>query len=186
MSDVKNIVGLDDLQRYFKEFPAEVSKKVLRKMAGAGAQVVRAATSDKIPIGKSTPRHVAGTLKRSLRVVYKREDSNDNQAVFAVTFRQGKKAQGKVVINRKSGAQSFQLSADAYYAGWVERGHRIVGRRNANFLRGSTIRARRTAANVSGARVPPHPFLEPAFVGSRQTAEDAMVETGQALVKDML
>lgn len=181
MSDVKYISGLDQLQRYFKEFPADVSKKVLRKMAGAGAQVVRTATVPKIPIGKSTPRHVAGTLLRSLRTVYRREDSNDNQAVFAVTFRQGRGAQGKVVANKKSGAQSFRLSADAFYAGWVERGHRIVGRRGSG-----TITSRRVIAKRSGGSVPPHPFLEPAFVQSRQAAEDAMVETGQALVKDML
>lgn len=178
MADVRNIQGLDALQRFFKAFPLDVGKTVLRKGAGAGAQVVKDFVGPRTPIGSSRKGHVGGTLRRALRVVYRREKSNDGQAVFAVTFRKGKGAQGK--LNKKGTFQT--LSADAFYAFWVDQGHRIVGR-PARGAKKQTRRARRLAAT---GRFEGVNFFLPAFTSSRDAAEEAMVKSMQDEARSLI
>jgi HK97 gp10 family phage protein len=164
---VEHIQGLDELKVDFARIANEAGAKVLRKGAGAGAQVVKAFVAAGAPTGKSTPRHVAGTLKRSVRAVFAREDSNDNQAVYRVTFHKGKAAQGR--LTRKGAV--FTLPTDAFYAPWVERGHKIVPRKGTTGA-GRTLRRRR---EQSTAVVPPHRFMEPAFNAAKEPATAAMI-----------
>jgi hypothetical protein len=164
---VEHIQGLDELKADFARIAAEAGTKVLRKGASAGAQVVKGFVVAEAPIGKSTKRHVAGTLKRSVRVVFARDDSNDNQAVYRVTFHKGKAAQGR--LTRKGAA--FTLPTDAFYAPWVERGHRIVPRKGGTGA-GKTLRRRR---EQSTAVVSPNPFMERGFNEAKDPATAAIV-----------
>lgn len=173
MSEFKYISGLEHLKAEFARIPIDAGKKVLRKGASGGATVVRDAVQAAAPIGplKRKGGHQPGTLKRSVLIKFKREDSNDNQAVFIVTFRKGKSAQGG--LNRKGNV--FRLSTDAYYAPWVERGHRIVPRAS-KFKGALTFGTSKTERRKGGSgSVPPHPFMEPAFNASRDTALAAMI-----------
>lgn len=120
MSEFIQLVGLDDIKLRFAAQPEEISTKVLRRGVYAGAALVKSAAVDLTPVR-------SGTLKRAAIVKFVRIESSATQVKYIVTFRRGKRQQ-------KSGR-------DAYYAGWVEFGHR----------------------SRSGSLVPPHRFLKPAF-----------------------
>lgn len=113
--------GLAELKRKFESLPRDISKKLLRKALGASSRQAKLAAVAAAPIsarpvrrgkGRVTP---PGTLKRSAIVFFDRKQSNDTQAVYAVTFRMGKKQQ--------------KANRDAFYARWVEFGHRVVPRK---------------------------------------------------------
>ena len=164
------ISGLDDLKQKWAALPDKVGKKVLRKGAGAGAQVVKAAEIAGAPVK-------SGRLKAAFLVKFVRELSNDDQATFIVTIRQGKKQQQ---LNRGRGKNARLVNLDAYYAKWVERGHKNVARAKKTDLRLTGRRRRRNLAarrRASNSVTEPHPFFAPALQSSQAKALDAMVST---------
>lgn len=112
------IRGLPELKAEFTRIDRDVGKRVLRKGGSAGARVVKTAVAQKVPVK-------SGVLKRSLLVKYVREKSSDTQALYLVTFRQGKKFQTGAVTKRKGKFFKRVLSQDAFYARWVEAGHHL-------------------------------------------------------------
>lgn len=170
MSTVQ-VKGLAELKANFAKVNAQVSKKIIRRMAGAGAQVVKKAARS-----TSLIHDISGTLRRSVIVKFVREQSNETQAAFIVTYRKGKKFQA----GQKAGKGKRKLSSDAFYASWVEFGHKIVRRahqalfsRNQRAVNRITIRARRASAT---GQVPPHRFLGPTFA-QQQAAALAKMES---------
>lgn len=165
-----SVTGLDELKQKFAALPGKIGKKVLRKGAGAGAQIVKAAEIAGAPVK-------SGRLKAAFIVKFVRESSNDEQATFIVTVRQGKKQRQ---LKRGRGKNAKIVDLDAYYAKWVERGHKNVARPKKTDLRltgrrrRSNIAARRAASN---SVTPPHPFFAPALSRSQTKALDAMVKT---------
>ena len=127
MDEFIKLTGLEDLKRRFREIPHEIATKVLRKGVLSGANIVKKAAIQQIGSGEPAPQSRSGTLKRAAIVKFIRENSNDTQVEYIVTFRKGKRQQAK--------------GRDAFYASWVEFGHRGRG----------------------GLLVPPHRFLKPAF-----------------------
>jgi HK97 gp10 family phage protein len=163
------VIGLDSLNAKFKQIPVDVARKVLRKGPGAAAQLIKRAARPFI-------HNRTGTLSRSLISKFLREESNDTQAVYIVTARKGKKLQK----GQKVGKGIRKTNLDAYYASWVEFGHKIVPRRGkaepfSKRKRGvvgrGTLRARRAAATgfVAGRR-----FLTPALANNTNQAIEAM------------
>lgn len=165
MADLQFVKGLDDLKRRLDQIGRETGRKVLRSGVAAGARVVKNAAIAAAPVGSSRKGHAAGTLKRAAIIKFVPDMSNDTQVEYIVTFRKGKRQQ--------------KYSRDAFYASWVEFGHKIVPRSAKavslkGFLRNKrTLRNRRAAAT---GRVEPHRFLGPAFESSKQNALTAMVD----------
>jgi HK97 gp10 family phage protein len=166
MAEFRHIKGLDELKAKFAFVSREAGKTVLRKGASAGAQVIKRAVIPNIPVAPAPHRkgQQPGVLKRSILVKFIREQSNETQAMFVVTFRQGKRMTAK--------------GRDAFYAKWVERGHRIVprsrriGTYRGKALNAKTLRARR--ADASGF-VPGRFFFRDSIAASQRAAGDKIV-----------
>lgn len=169
---LRYVHGLAELEANFRKVSAEVGKKVLRSGAGAGAKMVKSSAKGNV---RSLPRRIPskkpghpGLLEKAAIINFRRRESNETQAVYIVTFRQGKKQQSV-----RRGKQAINL--DAFYARWVEGGHKIVPRSKKVGTRGGknryahTLKARRTG---STGMVKPYPFLRPAL----ETNVDRVVE----------
>lgn len=176
------VKGLPELKAEFARVSRDVGKVVLRRGASAGARVVRAAILPLVPIK-------SGVLARSLLTKYVRERSNDKQSFYIVTFRRGKKLQVGAITHRKGKTFRRVLSQDAYYAPWVERGHKIVKRsRRIGTYRGKARYATTIASRRSGTsgRVPGKFFVKRAAASSAQGALTAMVSTMTAEINKAL
>ena len=163
MAEVVYVEGLRELKLKLDRLPADLQKKALRGALSAAASQARDAARALAPIGKGPRRRggrtvPAGTLKRSAIVAFDRKQSNQTQAVYVVTFRRGKKHQ--------------KGNRDAYYASWVEFGHRIVPRKP----KGSFWRRKKgivSAFSLAGRRVnatgsvPGRRFLTNSFSAGR-------------------
>ncbi len=151
MAETVTITGLAELNNRLKELPVKLQKTIIRKSLGASgaAGVIKKAAIANAPVR-------TGRLKAAAIVKFLRDKSNDTQSAYIVTFRRGKRAQrvGKKALNR-----------DAFYASWVEFGHRIVPRRR----RGGKGRRRGAAATGS---VPGRHFLARAFATAGRQALD--------------
>lgn len=157
------VKGLPELRARFKAVDAEVGRKVLRTGGAAGSRVIRDAVKAAAPVRKQTRRYgrfqvPPGTLKAATLQKFIREQSNATQATYYVTFRQGKRFQ--------------KTGRDAYYAKWVERGHRIVGRRPKGTLR----RIHRETAAASGRFVPGRYFMARAAAANASAAAQKAVD----------
>jgi HK97 gp10 family phage protein len=163
VTDVVRVEGLYELKLKLDTLPAALQKKALRGALSAAAKQARDAARAAAPIGKGPRRRggrtvPAGTLKRSALVAFDRRQSNATQAVYVVTFRRGKKQQ--------------KGNRDAYYASWVEFGHRIVPRkpkgaawrRKKGIVSAFSLGGRRASATgqVAGRR-----FLTNSFAANR-------------------
>lgn len=131
MSEVK-IHGLEELSRTLKALPEKVRKNILRRAVGSGAAEIRKQAKVNAPVR-------TGTLRRAAYIKYIREGSNTNQVTFITSFRKGKKEQkvGKRGLNR-----------DAFYASWVEFGHK---KRNGGMTRPVRMLTRAFTAKASAA-----------------------------------
>ncbi len=175
MAETVTIKGLDELARNLKALPAKLQKNIMRKALGASgaAGVIKKVAQANAPVSAAPVTRGGGrvtqpgVLKAAAIVKFIRNQSNDTQAVYIVTFRRGKKAQriGKRANNR-----------DAFYASWVEFGHKIVPRtrrigrdRRGRFINARTRSARRVSAGgtVAGRR-----FLTRAFNSAGRQALD--------------
>lgn len=116
------VKGLPELKAEFARVEREVRTKVVRKGASVGARALKIAIEPRIPVK-------SGTLKRALLIKYAREKSNETQAAYVVTFRQGKKLQVGAITKRKGKFFKRVLSQDAYYARFVEGGHQLRRKR---------------------------------------------------------
>lgn len=131
----------------------KLARNILRTAVRAGGNVVRDAARARVP--KDT-----GLLRRNIRTVVRRGRPGEVVASVGVFAPKPPKGGGKAKVY-------------AYYAPWVERGHKIVPRRG---LTPSTLRQRREAAKVRGARVRPYPFLLPALVAKQAEVQRVVME----------
>lgn len=180
MSSFQNIQGLEQLNANLKRLPALMVTKVLRRGVAAAAGVIKGAAAQYAPIGSRVKKRKGlsiqpGTLRRSAIVKYLPAESNGTQVEYIVTFRQGNRA--------------ARAGKDAYYASWVEFGHRVVPRGKRikdvyGLLRNQrTIRARRA---LSTTRVPPHRYFGPAFDATSGKALTVMIATIEANIDKAL
>lgn len=131
MAEVK-IHGLAELSRTLKALPNRVRKNILRRAVSAGAAEVRKQAKINAPVR-------TGTLRRAAYIKYLNRNSNNNQVTFITSFRRGKKEQsvGKKGLNR-----------DAYYAPFVEFGHR---KQNGGMTRAVRMLTRAFSAKSAAA-----------------------------------
>lgn len=163
MAELAHVKGLAELQKKLMSLSGNVRNKVLRKAVLAGAGIIRREAVRIAPVSKGPRRRgkgrivAPGTLRRAIRNVYAREKSNENQVTYLVTVRKGKREQKR--------------DRDAYYASWVEFGHKFVPRRSKGKLLGQSLSARRKSAI---SNVPPHRYLAPSFESKKLIALSAM------------
>jgi HK97 gp10 family phage protein len=175
------VKGLPELKAKFAQIGRDVAKQALRKGGSAGAKIAKQS------IKALAPRGATGTLQRAIITKFVRENSDDNQAMYIVTARQGKRLQKGAAIGRKGKVR--RASADAYYAKWVERGHRIVprsariGTKHGKAQYRETLRARRGRA---GGMVPGRFFMARGFAASKERAVSGMVAAMRAEVDKVL
>lgn len=112
------VKGLAELKRKLDQIPRDIAKKLLRRGVGTAAGEAKRAAQGLAP-------YRTGVLKRSAIVKFDRTQSNATQAVFLVTFRRGKKLQAGAAIGKRGKVR--RTSADAFYASWVEFGHKDRG-----------------------------------------------------------
>lgn len=168
MASVTQVKGLPELRAKFAQIGSDVGKGVLRKGAGAGARVVKAAIALLIPTGAT------GALKRAEIIKFVREASNDTQAEYIVTFRRGKKFQKGAVS--KSGRVN-RSARDAYYAPFVERGHRTRPAKTGTYRGGKSRPGQPARSAAKSSDVQGVFFMKRGIEASQHNALDAMVST---------
>lgn len=157
MSVTVEVKGLRELRARLRQLPLDVRRKVANKAVGKAARLVKRAAVAATPLGAT------GTLRRAAITNYRRKDSTDDKTVYIVTYRRGKRfrerisKRGKRIANR-----------DAFYAPFVEFGHRIVPRRSRG------VKSLKIARAGPHRRVPGRHFLRDAFATQVQPAIDAM------------
>ena len=188
MAVTVTVRGLPELKGMFARITVEVGAKVLKRGVSSGAKIVKRAV-----LVAAQPLRKSGTLARSIIVKSIPEESNATQSVYYVLARKGKylqkgqeygkaDAQGK----RKKRAES----SDAYYAAWVERGHRNVARYKGKYtdykIRGKgrlTGLRRRRAASTTSTKA--HPFMSTGFASAKTLAAQKMVGVMTAEIKKL-
>lgn len=181
MADVitVKVQGLAELNARLQRFPIDLQKRVIRKAVGAAAQVVKKAAIAAAPVARFPVKRGGGfvtppgTLKAAGIVKFDRQDSNDQQAVYLITFRKGKKARS---IGKKG------VSKDAFYASWVEWGHKFVPRFKGKYtdypLYGRKRRTRLAERRRSSTRrVEGKLFLTHAWEAKKDEALRVMTES---------
>lgn len=132
---------------------ATPDEATLRAATFAGAEVFRDEAK------RNAQSHIqTGTLWRNIIAVRLVEESDGAlRQVYKVTVRKGRYG-----------------GEDAYYARWVEKGHKFVPRKK----KGVPWKAHRAAAELEygNARVPAHPYMRPAYESRKGAAVEAMTK----------
>lgn len=156
---IEAVHGWKELSEALKTLPGKVAKGAVRRATAAAAKHIRDAVKGRTPVYSGSPRkgRNAGTIKRAVNMKSASELNTPTQVGYVVTILKGKKFQRK----GKRGGR------DAYYAGWVEGGHKVVARGKSSKSVGRTgISARRRSSGVQNKQVTAQPFMKPAFEAS--------------------
>ena len=125
-----------------------VDESALRKAGVAGAAVFRDEAKR-----NAQARMKTGALFRNIIIKHQPEHSDGaKRQSYVVTVRSGK----------------FGADGDPYYWKWVEGGHKIVWRRKGQKLKDARKEAAK--AEFGTSRVPPAPFMRPAYESKKQEA----------------
>jgi hypothetical protein len=154
------VSGFPEVLARLDRFSDKVQTRISRKAVVAGAQIIAR-------VARHGARRRTGVLKAAIFAHYSPKRSRKEQVVVAlVRARSGKKQRDRVSKKGKKLADR-----DAYYAGWVEFGHRIVPRDlspDAKLVskkeRNRRLKQRRSNSKT---RVRDYPFLAPAYRGTK-------------------
>jgi len=167
---IEQIQGGRELLAALSALPPKLAKGLMKRAAVAAAKVVRIAVQSKAPVR-------TGTLKRAVVARSSARLSTLTSAGVVISVTQGK-------WSKKKGKRSA-VKADAYYARWVEFGHKIVARGKSKkgmtglqkYGRKQNLAMRRKS---SSKFVAPQPFMAPAFASSWQDALRAFESKARA------
>jgi HK97 gp10 family phage protein len=145
-----SVEGLSDLQSKLTELSTKQADAAIRKALKAGAEIERAAISERAPIKDTTGGSLPdGALANDTVVKIKRSQQGNLYAVV--------------------GPDTYT----AHVARWVEYGHRgVEGGRSQLLANGKT-----KGPGTHTHDVPEHPFIRPAFESTRLEVVDAMCQT---------
>jgi hypothetical protein len=169
MAEYRYVHGMQELQRNFALVSQAVGAKIVRRGAAAAAQVVKRATIQNVQNLPRRSREGTGTMARAVIVNFRRDESNETQAVYIVTFRRGKAQQAHLT---KKGRRT--ANRDAFYAPFVEFGHGVRAMRVP----------RKSQRKVD--RVPAYPTLGPALERNIDEEIRAMENTVRAEFEKVL
>lgn len=141
MSDIIKIEGLSKLKATLRQLPVKLQRKAAKPALTKGGNVVLEASKTKAPVGPignrwSLTQEDAGPIKDSFRLT-------------------------SVRSSQKGEYLKISVENYAYYARWVERGHRIVRIKRWVDEYGKERKQVRKFGSV-----PSHPFMYPALVES--------------------
>ena len=187
MSEVIRVTGLTELQLTYKALPDKLKRGMITRGVAAMAKILVKNTRLAAPLGGPYKKRgkSPGTLKRSIVRVRARELQTVTQVGQLVTALKGRKYQS-------TGKKGRNL--DAFYAEWVDKGHRVVARSTV-FIAGranrkkqkrgrTTVRARRTLSTQKVAGVG---FFAAALEKSFGPAVNAMADVMRSeLSKDKI
>ncbi|MBF0185464.1 MAG: HK97 gp10 family phage protein [Magnetococcales bacterium] len=106
------VQGLKEASDALKQLPAKIQQNVLRSAVYAGAAVIRNEAKQQASAVTTTR---TGTLKRAIAIIRNKKRSTGPMQAVKVIVRRGKKL-------RKVGKTGKNLSADAWYAHFIEFG----------------------------------------------------------------
>jgi len=155
MPEMIRVEGIGETKRFLEEFDAKMQDRAMRQALNAGGEVMLVAVAEAAPervewLGGRLP---PGALKADVQLVTKRLD--DGRLAVIVQF-------GKLTY---------------WIAGFVEYGHRLI-RRAAGGKFKLKVRGGGTGQQIG--TVEPHPFIRPAFEGSKVAAIQAFAERFKA------
>lgn len=151
------VTGIEDVVSVLLEFPDEIATKALPKGLRAAGNVIRAELRRRTPEDPAAVGNRAHGGKGSLKSTIKMQVITDPRV--------------------KDGVVRVGFWELGHLAGWVEYGHRIVGRHSRN-ERGKIV----TRGGYLGD-VKPHPFMRPAADASEQAAVEAFYEAVREALK---
>lgn len=148
-----NIKGLQELAQHLeRDMPEAMAKGVIRDALEAGGEVVQAAAEQ-----AATEHRRTGELEESIDVVVRvKNDKSLHGVAFVGPVYEG------------SGTND-----PGVYGKFVEEGHAPPGKGREK----SAARRRGIELEFGGKDTPPHPWMRPAWEGSKDQALDAMVES---------
>lgn len=146
------VIGADQVDQVLRQVEPKLQRNILRSAVRKGAAIVRQEARQRAPFQ-------TGLLRRSIRTISRR--GRPGQVVVSV---------GVVAPSARAKGRDW-----AFYADWVERGHRIVPRGSGTGER-FTLRTRRRAAQLAGGgMVRPRPFLRPALEARQRDVHAAVM-----------
>lgn len=156
--------GLEGLLANLKQFPQQVTARILKGAAATGASVIRKEAVLRAPMstGPTEAGHPPpGTLKRAIYQVRVTQECTTTREVFKVAVRRGRRL-------NKAG-KNLNDGKDAFYASWVEYGH------FARVPHKMTKTAKAAGRMLGVAKwIPAHPFMRPAIQAKQADAFRAM------------
>jgi HK97 gp10 family phage protein len=155
MPEMIRVEGIGEMKKFLEEFDARMQDRAMRGALTAGGEVFQAAVQEAAPervewLGGRLP---PGAMKADVQLVTKRLD--DGQLAAIVQF-------GKLTY---------------FIASWVEYGHRLLRRAISGKAK---LKVRGGGRGEEIGTVDPHPFIRPAFEGSKASAIQAFVERFKA------
>jgi HK97 gp10 family phage protein len=153
MADLLNVKLSGDAFEGLARLTEALGENALRATGYAGAKVFQ----EEAIANTAKFKEPTGVIRDNI-IVKRIEEESD-----------GAKKQTYRVVVRKG---KMNVKGDAYYAGWVESGHKIVRRKPKN----KAWKAHREAEAVEfgSSTVPAKPFMRPAYTNKVKVALDAM------------
>lgn len=151
---------LDVVRQTVDQVQGSIDEPTLRAVGFSGADIFRSEAK------ANAQSHIqTGTLHRNIIVKRVEEESDGSvRQVYIVTVRRGPRG-----------------GDDAYYARWVEKGHKYVPPNTNLGKRGKKVNweAHRRAAELEygTATVPAYPYMRPAYESRKRDAVDVMTQT---------
>jgi HK97 gp10 family phage protein len=145
-----DIKGLDDVDKLLENMCTKAADKCIRKALRAGAEIERAAITERAPIKDSTGGSLPeGALKSDIVIRMTRDEAGDMAAIIGP---------GKLT---------------RHVANWVEWGHRMVTGGHSRLLANGKTKG----PGKANGTVPAHPFIRVAYEATRQEVADAITTT---------
>ena len=152
-----------NLDEALQQVEPRMQRNILRTGIRAACNVLRDAAQ------RGAPQGERGLLRRSIRTVLRRGRPGEARGSVGVFAPSGKAAQKK-------------RSAWAYYAMWVELGHRIIAR----LPKGARVRLRKRLEQRAAGTVRPRPFLLPALYAKQAEATQVLEDHIRARLHELV
>lgn len=143
--------GFESLDQALQQVEPRMQRNILRTGIRAACNVIRDAAQ------RGAPQGERGLLRRSIRTVVRRGRPGEARGSVGVFAPSGKAAQKK-------------NAAWAFYAMWVELGHRIIPR----LPKGARVRLQKLRERLAAGTVRPRPFLLPALYAKQEEAKQVL------------
>lgn len=147
MYESLSITGGDKLEALLTKLPADVERAILKDAVRAGAEPIHAAAQEKCPVSGDDIDPHKGELRESIKL--------------RVTAAKG-------AVRATVGSREGDFKGETFYGPMVEYGH-AQGQAKG----GGPVHIQLAGQWVTltpGTRVPPHPFLRPAFDENKEKA----------------